>query len=231
MKLTAEGEFLLQYVKSSADIEGMALSKIQRAANDSIIEFGITGSSSILRSRVIPNLSEIFLKIPKIKFRFDLSDTAQQIEKLKGGLFDLALVESHQVNREMDSKKLEPERYCLYGPSKWKKRNFTDILKTESLIDFGSAACHSHLFLEKYKLESKVLAERHFANDHEAISAMTAAGFGFSILSKRLAEPLVKKNQLVQLAPNYFYDQKLSLAWYPRHEMASYFKAIIQAIQ
>ncbi|MGZ3690202.1 MAG: LysR family transcriptional regulator, partial [Pseudobdellovibrio sp.] len=36
MKLTTEGEALLQFVKGSLEIEGMALSKIQRAAKDSI---------------------------------------------------------------------------------------------------------------------------------------------------------------------------------------------------
>ena len=56
MRLTAEGEALRQYVKQCIDIEGMTLSKIQKAARDSIIEVGISGPSSILRSRVIPNL-------------------------------------------------------------------------------------------------------------------------------------------------------------------------------
>ncbi len=230
MKLTAEGEALLQYVKSSLDIEGMALSKIQRAANDSIIEIGITGPSSILRSRVIPDLTSLFSEYSKLKFRIDLSNSSDGIDKLKSGLFDLSLVESHQVARELDSKKLEPETYGLYGPAKWKKRTLEDILKKETFIEFDTNNHTSFLLLEKYKLKSKIRPERHFANTTEAISAMTAAGFGYSIISRRIAEPFIKKNQLVQLASHYFYDQKISLVWHPRHEMASYFKAIIQAI-
>ena len=230
MKLTAEGEALLQYVKSSKDIEGMALSKIQRAANDSIIEIGITGPPSILRSRVIPDLPTLYSHFPKIRLRFDLSDGLNQSEKLKSGIFDFAIIESHQVVREMDSKIIKPERYCLFGPAKWKNRKLTEIFNTESLIEHESNSHLGLLFLEKYKLKFKILPERHYANDLEAICAMTTSGFGYSLLPERLVEKSVKKNQLIQLASNYFYEQKLSLAWFPRPAMASYFKAIIQTI-
>ena len=97
MRLTAEGEALLQYVKSSLDIEGMALSKIQRAAKDSVIEVGISGSSSILRSRVIPNLTRLKKEYPLLRFRFDLSDVDSNVDKLKSGVCDFALLEHGKI--------------------------------------------------------------------------------------------------------------------------------------
>ncbi len=230
MKLTAEGEALLQYVKSSLDIEGMALSKIQRAANDSIIEVSISGPSSILRSRVIPNLTSVLKDFPKLRFRFDLSDSEDNADKLKSGNCDFALLQHHQVTREMDSKVIKPEKYCLFGPHSWKRRDLADILATEAIIDFDASDPMTFLFLEKYKLKSKAQTERHYANNTDALASMVVAGVGFSVFSQQFAEHLVKKNQLVQLASDSFYDFKVALAWYPRHEMASYFKAIIKAI-
>ena len=84
-------------MKSSLDIEGMALSKIQRAAKDSIIEVGITGSSSLLRSRVIPHLTQLKTHYPLLRFRFDLSDVESNVDKLKSGACDFAVLEHHQV--------------------------------------------------------------------------------------------------------------------------------------
>ena len=110
MKLTAEGEALLQYVKGSLEIEGMALSKIQRAAQNTIIEVGISGPSSVLRSRVIPNLLKLKSSFPLLRYRFDLSDTESNVDKLKTGFCDfavldeanvLALVESGQSNQQI----------------------------------------------------------------------------------------------------------------------------------
>lgn len=230
MKLTAEGEALLRYVKSSLDIEGMALSKIQRAAKDSIIEISICGPSSILRSRVIPHLTPLLTNYPKMRFRFDLSDVDSNADKLKSGDYHFALLEHHQVTREMDSKILRAERYRLFGPASWKRRLLSDILEKETIIDFDSNDQMTFHLLNKYKLKVKAGTERHFANNTDALTSMICAGVGFSVLSEEFAAPFVKQNQLFQIDPNFFYDFKIALAWYPRHEMPEYFRAITKAL-
>lgn len=230
MKLTAEGEALLHFVKSSIDLEGMALSKIQRAANDSIIAVNISGPTSILRSRVIPHLTFLLQHFPKMRFHFNVNENENSSEKLKTAQCDLALLEQHQVSKEMDSKNLKTERYCLYGPAAWRQRSLSDILKNETLIEFNNQSQLTFQFLEKYKLKSKVHHERHFMNNTDALAAMICAGVGYSVLSQEYAESFFKKTQLVRLGATYFLDLKMALAWYPRHEMASYFKAIIKMI-
>ena len=180
MKLTTEGEALLQFVKSSLDIEGMALSKIQRAAKDSIIEVSICGPSSILRSRVIPILSSILKDFPLLRFRYDLSDVESNSNKLKSGECDLALLEHHHVTREMDSKILKAERYCLYGPASWKRRLLPEIFKAETIIDFNQNDLMTFNFLDKYKLKTQVQKERHFANNTDALISMIVGGLGYS---------------------------------------------------
>ena len=230
MKLTAEGEALLQYVKSSIDIEGMALSKIQRAAKDSIIEVGIAGSSSILRSRVIPLLTSLKKNYPLLRFRFDLSDVDSNVDKLKSGTCDFALLEHHQVTREMDSKIIKAERYCLYGPASWKRRLLPEILQNESIVDFDQNDRMTLLFLEKYKLKAKATKERHYANNTDAIASMISSGLGYSVLADEFAKPLIKAGEIIDLAPDQFLDHKMALAWYQRSEKPDYFQAIIKAI-
>lgn len=228
MKLTAEGEALLQYVKGSLDIEGVALSKIQRAATNTIIEVSISGPSSVLRSRVIPNLLNLKTRFPLLRYRFDLSDTESNTDKLKTGYCDFAILEHQHVTREMDSKILKAERYCLYGPASWKRRLLQDIIKTEPIIDFNQNDNMTFNYLDKYRLKSMALKDRHFANNTDALISMVKQSLGFSVLAEEFAEASVKRGELIKLNPEGFLDYKIALAWYPRHEKPDYFQAIIQ---
>ena len=230
MKLTTEGESLLQYVKNSLEYEGMTLSKIQGTDIDSIIEISISGPSSILRSRVIPKLSESLKTYKNLRFRFDLSDTESNSDKLKTGFCDLALLEHHDVSKEMDSKIIKPERYKLYVATSWKRRTFSDIIANESIIDFNSKDMMTFNYLEKYKLKSKARTDRHFANNTDALTSMIAAGVGYSVLSEEYAASYIKKGEIFDISPLQFYDFKIALAWYHRPRMPGYFKAMTKAI-
>lgn len=230
MKLTAEGEALLQYVKGSLEIEGMALSKIQRAAQNTIIEVGISGPSSVLRSRVIPNLLKLKGSFPLLRFRFDLSDSESNVDKLKTGLCDFAILEHHQVTREMDSKILKAERYYLYGPASWKRRLLADVLKNESIIDFDPNDAMTLNYLAKYRLQSAASKERHYANNTDALISMVAGGLGYSVLSEESATEGVKRGELIRLNGDSHYEYKIALAWYPRPEKPHYFQAIIKSL-
>jgi LysR family transcriptional regulator, chromosome initiation inhibitor len=230
MKLTAEGESLLQYVKMSLENEGMTLSKIQGTNIDSIIEISISGPSSILRSRVIPKLSETHTKNKSLRFRFDLSDTESNSDKLKTGFCDLAILEHHDVTKEMDSKILKAERYKIYVATSWKRRTFIDILNNESIIDFNSKDMMTFNYLDKYKLKSKARKERHFANNTDALTSMIASGLGYSVLSEEYATPLIKKGEIFDISPAQFFDFKIALAWYHRPNMPEYFRHITKTI-
>lgn len=230
MKLTAEGEALLQYVKGSLEIEGMALSKIQRAAQNTIIEVGISGPSSVLRSRVIPNLLKLKGSFPLLRYRFDLADGENLVDKLKTGLCDFAVLAPHQVTREMDSKILKAERYYLYGPASWKRRLLPDILKNEAIIDFDAADAMTLNYLSKYRLQSSASKERHYANNTDALISMVAGGLGYSVLSEESAASGVKRGELVRLNGESFFEHKIALAWHPRPEKPNYFQAIIRSL-
>lgn len=227
MKLTTEGESLLQYVKVSLENEGMALSKIQKAAFEHNIEIGISGPSSILRSRVIPNLLALKTKLPKIRFRFDLSDGSHNQEKLKNGHCDLAILEHHQVTKEMDSRILKAERYKLYVPKIWKKRKLTEIIENEAIIDFDADDRMTFQYLEKYRLKNKIQADRHYANNTDALMSMIEQSLGYSVLSEEFAK---KNGEIFDISPDQHFDYKIALAWYYRPEMPEYFRAIVKAL-
>ena len=226
MKLTTEGESLLQYVKISLENEGMTLSKIQKAAFEHNIEIGISGPSSILRSRVIPNLLALKTKFPKVRFRFDLSDTPDNHEKLKIGQCDIAILEHHQVAKEMDSRVLKAERYKLYVPKAWKKRKLSEIIENETIVDFDSSDKMTFQYLEKYRMK-KPSADRHYANNTDALMSMIEQGMGYSVLSEEFAK---KNGEIVDISPDQHIDYKIALAWYPRPEMPEYFRAVLKAL-
>ncbi|MCM2353904.1 MAG: LysR family transcriptional regulator [Pseudobdellovibrio sp.] len=230
MKLTTEGESLLQYVKLSLENEGMTLSKIQKASFEHIIEIGISGPSSILRSRVIPNLLSQKAKYPKVRFRFDLSDGIENQEKLKTGQCDLAILEHQEVTKEMDSRILRAERFKLYVPKAWKKRKLLDVVENEAIIDFDPSDRMTYQYLEKYRLKNKAQPNRHYANNTDALLSMIEMGVGYSVLAEDFAKDAIKKGEIVDISPDQFFDYKIALAWYYRPEMPEYFKAIIKAI-
>lgn len=230
MKLTTEGESLLQYVKISLENEGMTLSKIQKASFEHIIEIGISGPSSILRSRVIPNLLSQKSKYPKVRFRFDLSDGSENQEKLKTGKCDLAILEHHEVTKEMDSRILRAERFKLYVPKAWKKRKLLDIVENEAIIDFDPSDRMTYQYLEKYRLKNKAQPNRHYANNTDALLSMIEMGLGYSVLAEDFAKDAIKKGEIFDISPDQYFDYKIALAWYHRPEMPEYFKAIVKSI-
>lgn len=228
MRLTKDGEELLHYVLATSKIEGMTLSRIQKAGEIENRTVSLVGPSSILRSRLIPQFLKAQTKFKNLKYHFDLSDTESNSEKLKSGSFDFAILEHHDVTKEMDSKILKPERYKVFVAASWKRRAFLEILKTESIIDFNPNDKMTLNYLEKYKLKTAALTARHFANNTDALATMISEGLGFSVLSEEFAKPLVKSGQLFDIQPERHFDYKVALAWYYRPELPEYMKTLIQ---
>lgn len=230
MRLTKDGEALLQYVIGSSEIEGLALARIQKSAKTTIREVSIAGPSSVLRSRIILQSLTALKEFPELRFRYDLSDTDSNAEKLKSGICDFAIVEHHDVTKEMDSKILKPERYKVYVAASWKRRAFSEILTTEPIVDFDLNDKMTFNYLDKYKHKTKALKDRHFANNTDALLSMVGAGIGYSVLSEDFALPYVKNGLLVDTEPAQYLDYKVALAWYHRPELPLYMKTLIKIL-
>lgn len=230
MNLTTEGKNLLWYCQRVQDIEGEALASIYGLGKKNDVQIKITGSSSIMRGRIIPTTIKILEKFNNITLNFHITDLEPPINMLKTGETDFAVMPSYEMVKELDSKPIEPETYIAVVPYSWKNRDLKDILTTERFIDFNVSEKFTLEYLKRHKLETLARKDGHYVNNTDALISMINAGAGYSVLSKNFVEPYIKDKQMVELSPNKAVKIDFVLAWYPRREMPKYFREIIKLI-
>lgn len=138
MVLTKEGEALLRYCHAFQELEGEALSHVMHTGTEQTVSICITGPSTIMRSRIIPNCTKVMKKFPNLLMQFDVNDSHDRVSLLRNGKCQLAIIEQSSLSDEMEYIKLKPEQYILVAPSAWKNRKLHDIVKNERIIDFDS---------------------------------------------------------------------------------------------
>jgi len=231
MALTHEGQALLRYCQAAQDLEGEALAQIVGAGRQSTVRVSITGPSSIMRSRIIPQCLPVLNKFKEIAVLFDLNDLDAREDALRSGKAQLAILSRERVAREMDSKLLKPEKYVLVGPSAWKRRALSDILKCEKIIDYDPSDTMTFTYLKKHKLLDQAVSERHFVNNTESLVEMFRAELGYGVLTTEFAAPFLKQGDISLLNSGAVYENQVALAWYPRQQMPAYFRALVDTIR
>jgi LysR family transcriptional regulator (chromosome initiation inhibitor) len=231
MMLTPEGEALLRYCYAVNEIEGEALAKIKGAGIDSEIRITITGPSSIMRARIIPQCYSVIKKFPHLLVHFDINDLETRVRSLRAGESQLAVIRQEDVAPEMQHKTLLPERYVLVCTSAWKKRKLRDIIESEHIVDYDPSDQMTFNYLKHFDLFNLVKHERHFANRTDALAMMLEAGYGYGVLTTEFSNPYIQKNQLMVLNSGKIYKTNMVLAWYDRPEPPRYFSALINAIE
>ncbi len=231
MKLTNEGEALLRFCQSVQDLEGEALAHIVRGGKGNIVSVCITGPTSMMRARVIPECFETQKEYPEILFRFDFSDDRTGSDKLRSGSAHLALLPTADVTLEMDSKLLKPQRYLLVGPSPWKGRDLKEVVRNERIVDFSPEDELSFRYLRHFHLFRGVRKERHFVANTDALGEMVALGFGYTVLSEHFARRMIDDGRMIELHPGHTFPSPIALAWYPRPHMPAYFRAVVDSIR
>ncbi len=230
MILTEEGEALFRYCQKAVDLEGELYASIKRDSFAPNIHLDITGPSSFMRARVIPNSSQVLSIFPNLTFTYHITDSSSGIKYLKSGISQMAIVARNEVGNELDSKLLAPEKYILVATEKWKDRSIEEIVRQERIIDFNPEDELSFKFLRKFQLFHFVEKERHFANNIDALTSMILLGRGYSVLTYEFAQKHLESGELIDLLPGSIISSDYALAWYPRTEMASYFRKVIEAI-
>lgn len=230
MMLTTEGEALLRYCNAAKDLEGEALAIIQGAATQAAIQICITGPTSTMRARIIPQCFPVMQRFPNLLMRFNISDTEGREKTLRSGEAQFAIIQPSEVAGEMESKTLKPEQYLPLCSSKWKGRTLDDIITNERIIDFDPQDQMAFNYLKQFNLFEKANHERHFANRTESLAMMLMEGFGYGLLTKEFSARHVKNGDLMVLNEGKIYDYPLALAWYTRPEPPKYFSALIDAI-
>ncbi|MEQ1877852.1 MAG: LysR family transcriptional regulator, partial [Bdellovibrionia bacterium] len=92
MALTSEGEALLRYCQTAKDLEGQALAQIRGAGSKSQVSICLTGPTSMLSRRVIPQCFPVLKEYPEIAVRFDVTDIEDRAAALRDGSAQFAIV-------------------------------------------------------------------------------------------------------------------------------------------
>mgnify|MGYP001809988691 CR=1 FL=1 len=230
MILTTEGKNLLWYCQRVKDIEGETLSLIHGLGKGHLIQAKIAGSSSIMRSRVIPKTTKVLSLYTDLIFDYYITDIESPLKSLKSGDVDFAVMPTYEVVNEFDSKVLEPETYIMVAPYSWKNRELKDILKNERFVDFNMSDKFTLEYLKKYRLDNLARRDGHYVNNTDALVSIVINERGYSVLSKKFVEPYIKRKELTDLNDGKVAKIGFALAWYPRQEMPKYFKEIIKVI-
>lgn len=231
MKLTAEGESLLHFVKISLINEGMALSKIQKAAFDYIIELNISGPPSFLRSRVIPNFLLIQSKHPQLKFKLSSETSKEAVASLKKGNCDLAFIKMTDLGREFDFKNIKAEKFKIVVPAKWKNLSLQEVLNKKNYLSTLEKESYLEFYLQKNKIKAVRTKPFIVTNELSLLFDFVEKEQGFCLASEDELQTELKNKKIVVLNQNCFFEVKWVLAWYPRAELGSDLKALINSIQ
>ncbi len=231
VQLTADGEVLLRYCHATQELEGETLARMRSAGSEFTARVCITGPSSAMASRIIPQCLPLLNKFPKLLVTFNVNDSEQRIKLLQDGTHHFAIIEPQYILKEMQHQKLRDEKYILVCTPKWKKRELTDILATERIIDFDEGDPATFNYLIKYNLLDHAQKERHFLNRTDSLLNMFMQGYGYGVLTRSVAKPYLDKQKLIELNSGKECINKLVLVWYARPEPSKYFSEIIRAIK
>ncbi|WP_224728259.1 hypothetical protein, partial [Cysteiniphilum sp. JM-1] len=85
-------------------------------------------------------------------------------------------------------------------------------------------------YLAKYDLLQFARKDRHFINSPDQLAQLVGFELGYTVVTKQFFEQYCDQSKVIILKDNWFYDHEISLCWYDRGVLPSYFKALIDAI-
>lgn len=230
MILTPEGEALLRYCQAANQLEGLTMAHISGAAKDTELRLRVTGPTSLMRSRIIPQCFPVMNRFPKLLMHFDVTDKEERDKALRAGKADFAIIQLEHLAKEMSHKSLEAEDYVLVCSYAWRDRPLNDIISKERIVDFTPGDQMTFQYLRQYDLFEMAQHERHFVNRTESLAMMLIEGYGYSLLTTEFSQPYIEQKKLFVLNDGKIFKNTMALVWYERPEPPEYFKAIINAI-
>ncbi|WP_192482927.1 MULTISPECIES: LysR family transcriptional regulator [Cysteiniphilum] len=230
MQLTEEGQVLLRYCHDMQNLENSYLHSLNMSESDNIIALKLVSSSTLMKTRIVKVVTTIAKLYPQLRLYLQIQDIEARHELLKTGQVDLAIVNNKQVSKEMCAKVLSPERYVFIVPKAWAKRAIKDVVLNENIIDFDSSDDITFSYLAKYDLLQFARKDRHFINSPDQLAQLVGFKLGYTVVTKQFFEQYCDQAKVVILKDNWFYDHDISLCWYDRGVLPSYFKALIDAI-
>lgn len=230
MRLTDEGEALLQFCRSSRELEGQFSSRVQGESRQEV-SLTLVGPTSAISTRIAENVEPLFFKHRSLRLHLRSDDHSNIIELIRRGEADLGVVSPALVPNEMTSKKLTSDKYLLVASPKWKGRKLQEILQEERVIDFYDSDSTTSKYLTRFGLENAPRPERLFVNENEALIRFFEAGVGYGTLTESVARPFLESERLISLNRAQTMEDPLALVWYPRPFKMPYFEDLVRSIK
>lgn len=231
MLLTPEGETLLRYCHGCQELESNTLQQIQASGQTVPVLVKITGPTSLMSSRIIPQSFAVLDEFPQLLLHFDITDQETRHIQLREGQCQLAIIQPEHISLEMEAKPLQPEEYILVCTAAWRGRPLREIIEQEAIVDYAPDDQMTFHYLKRFDLFDLCNHRRHFVNRTESMATMLVAGFGYGLLTKEFSQPYVDSGQLIVLNEEQQYENHLSLAWYPRPQLPAYWSHLIAAFK
>jgi hypothetical protein len=110
----------------------------------------------------------------------------------------------------LNYKKLKPSEFILVGTQSWNKFELKEIIRSKSVIDFNEDDNYTISFLKHFKLEPKLLPERHYINNTHQMLSFVEMGLGYAVFDSEHVKDKIKEKIFCNLAPKL----KLTTEWY-----------------
>jgi DNA-binding transcriptional LysR family regulator len=230
MKVTSEGEHLFQFCKTWSEKEGELLSRLQGTGRTNEINVKIVCPASLISGRLIMQCKNIYASWPELNLSFSSDSHLNRLEILKKGAADFAILRTHEVTNQFDSKKIQPLEYTLIGPASWKNRSMNEILGNERYLAYYEKDEISLEYLNKYNFLDQVKRQILYLNDSQSLLKMVELGLGFGLVSSELLKEAQLGKSICILNNGKSLKINLALAWFRRDAMPHYLKELVGSI-
>ena len=179
LSLTSSGESLLVYSKQTLQMQSEFLSSFNQYQNEISGVIRVAGFSSIMRSMVIPKLSQFIRDNPKVRIEFSVHEMGELEEILKSNRADFILTDYMTNLSRSQCRKVSEEEYVIIESKKYNDQS-------SIFLDHGTNDNATHSYLKHIGHKSSY--SRLFMGDVYSIIDGVAHGLGKAVMSKHLVE-------------------------------------------
>lgn len=231
MKLSEAGQALLIFCRQVQQSQGDVLAKVRASPDAGSTQMTIQAPSSLMRVRFAPALAQLGIRYNNLRFNLIVDDYGRELDALKSAVCNVAVMREQSVPLECDSKRLAPESYEMFVPKAWAKRNWKEMAENERFVDFDERDALTFEWLEKNKIASSKMQERHFANNSDIMVSLVAAGVGFALLTREFVNCSIHAKDILVARNAPALAVRWAAAWYPRPHVTLLWKELLQALR
>ncbi len=181
----------------SQTIETQFWQEFRGQADGREIDITIAGPTSVMSSRIIPYCLNVTSEFPQLRIHFRIEDTSEIVSMLRKDEVQFGILSAHEVELELESKKIKAQEFVLVGHPSWESENLNEIIQSRRIIDFHSSDLTTIRYLKHCQLLPKTLPRRIYANQNELLIQMLQAGLGYGPLTREVAQESLKLKKLM----------------------------------